>query len=120
MKPSRAYILSKLNGRCAYCGIELNGKFQVDHLEPQKPWKKHPEGFDVNHPNNLYAACASCNNYKSSYPLEFWRKMLTELVTVQLKRNSQYKIALQYWLVTETIKPVVFYFETLNASKGKI
>ena len=114
MKPSREYILAKTNGRCAYCGVELNGKFQVDHLEPQRPWNKHPEGFDVNHSSNLFAACASCNNYKSAYPLEHWRKMLTELVAVQLKLSSQYKIALRYGLIQETVKPIVFYFETLN------
>jgi len=113
---NRQQILEKTHGRCAYCGIDLKGKFQVDHLEPQKPWKKHPEGFDVNHPNNLFASCQSCNNYKSSYPLELWRKMLTELVTVQLQRSSQYKIALRFGLVQEKSIEVKFYFETLQTA----
>lgn len=31
-----------------------------------------------------------------------------------LAENTQYKIAKRYGLVTENIKPVVFYFETVN------
>jgi len=113
MKPSREYILAKTNGRCAYCGVELNGKFQVDHLEPQKPYGNRSPDFDVNHPSNLYAACASCNNYKSNFPLDYWRKMIEER-HIQLQRQSQYRLAIRFGLIQEIIKPVVFYFETLN------
>lgn len=33
-KPQRVAILSKTSGKCAYCGVPLEGRWQVDHLEP--------------------------------------------------------------------------------------
>jgi len=33
-KPQRTAILAKTNGHCAYCGIELTGKWQIDHMHP--------------------------------------------------------------------------------------
>lgn len=33
-KRKRQQVYNKCNGKCAYCGKDLNGKFQVDHVEP--------------------------------------------------------------------------------------
>lgn len=33
-KTQRAAILAKTNGHCAYCGIPLTGRWQVDHMQP--------------------------------------------------------------------------------------
>jgi 5-methylcytosine-specific restriction endonuclease McrA len=33
-KPKRSAILAKSNGHCAYCGIKLTGKWQIDHMHP--------------------------------------------------------------------------------------
>lgn len=45
-KKVRQLVYEKFGGRCAYCGIELNGKFQVDHADPVRRLLKHvPRGF---------------------------------------------------------------------------
>ena len=50
--------------------------------------------------------------------LEHWRKMIEER-HVQLQRQAQYRLAIRFGLVQEIKKPIVFYFETLNASEGE-
>jgi hypothetical protein len=57
--------------------------------------------------------CPSCNNYKHSYSLEEFRRLISEL-TKQLQLSTQYKIAKRYNLVVETNEDVVFYFEKFN------
>lgn len=45
-KKVREQILAKCNGRCAYCGCELTGKWHVDHMEPVIRYKdKLPKSY---------------------------------------------------------------------------
>ena len=126
MKVNRTDVLNKCNGRCGYCGNDLKGKFQIDHIIPQREfwvcimnkWKipiflRHLTIADVNHIDNLMPACGSCNNYKSAKPLETFRSEISELVNRLNKRFTQYKIAKRYGLIQETNIEVKFYFETL-------
>ena len=125
-KKDRELIFKKYNGRCAYCGIELNGKFHVDELEPVRrnyKWNKdktryisdgtmmHPERLNF---NNQMPACASCNINKHSMSLEEFRRLIEGFMKHLNERNTQYKIAKRYQLIDENIKPVVFYFEKWN------
>ena len=43
-KQLRQLIYDKYNGRCAYCGCELNGKFHVDEIEPVRRKQKWVKG----------------------------------------------------------------------------
>lgn len=126
MKPTRRIIYDKFGGKCAYCGCELNGKFQIDHLISKEWFKveirdKHsvPEFLfhltenDVNHIDNLMPACCSCNNYKHSFTLNVFREQIGLLVQRLNSTFTQYKIAKRYGLVSENIKPIKFYFETI-------
>lgn len=127
MKPDRNLILDKTNGRCAYCGCDLPGKFQVDHIMSQcnfehyikNNWRIpefliHLKLTDVNHIDNLFAACGSCNNYKSIHPLETFRSELGAMRQRLNMRSTHYKISRRFGLIDEIEKPIVFYFETLK------
>jgi 5-methylcytosine-specific restriction endonuclease McrA len=127
MKSARKEVYDKCNGRCAYCGAELNGKFHVDHVVPQEQFKqhisssvyvpdflKHLTEYDVEHIDNKLPACGSCNNYKSSMHLELFRSQIGELVTRLNKRFTQYKIAKRFGQVEEKETPIIFYFEKLT------
>ena len=70
----------------------------------------HPERLHI---DNQMPACASCNINKHSMSLEEFRAMITGFINSLNQYNTQYKIAKRYGLIQETIKPVVFYFETL-------
>lgn len=51
-----------------------------------------------------------CNFYKSTMPIEDFRKQLGKL-TLRLKNIFIYRLAKKYGLITEVEKPVKFYFE---------
>lgn len=55
-------------GRCAYCGITVFDKYEVDHIHPVFL------GGD-NSPDNLCIACKKCNRSKGHKPLEYWMKV---------------------------------------------
>ena len=84
-KADRAHILAKTNGRCAYCGISLEGiKWHADHLKPIQRESKYvrgkgfkPTGKIFNPENdtleNMLASCPSCNLEKTANSLEEFR-----------------------------------------------
>lgn len=122
----RTLIYSKCNGRCAYCGTELKKGWHVDELKPVvRNFKynkdkskyihdgtyKYPERLNI---NNQMPSCPSCNINKHSLSIEGFRKLIEGFMYHLNELNTQYKVAKRYGLFTENIKPVVFYFETLN------
>ena len=72
---------------------------------------EHPERLHI---DNQIPACASCNINKHSMSLEEFRKLISGFMKHLNELNTQYKIAKRYGLIQETVKPIVFYFETLN------
>lgn len=67
----RQHVYEKCNGRCAYCGCELDIKdMQIDHIQSLY-WHNGSNEID-----NLLPACRSCNHYKGSSTLENFRKIL--------------------------------------------
>jgi len=90
-KKKRQEVYDKLNGHCAYCGIELKIKdMQIDHIVPQMSWYnvfknkhileyyqkfvpkflEHLTENDLHHIDNLNPACRVCNKWKSAHYLE--------------------------------------------------
>lgn len=115
-KKERQIVFNKFGGKCAYCGCELTKGWHVDHLEPlyrnlKKPGCMRPENENK---DNLMPSCASCNNYKSTFGLETFRKEIGLLVERLNKTYTQYKIAKRFGLIEETGIGVEFYFETFK------
>lgn len=107
-KALRVKVYKKYAGRCAYCGKQIRYEdMQVDHI------KAVYLGGD-NDFNNLLPACRSCNFYKSTYDLEEFRQQIN-LIISRLAREFIYKVALNYGIVEETGKEVIFYFENYRA-----
>lgn len=124
-KEIRQQIYNKYGGKCAYCGEELNGKFHVDEMLPIRrnyKWDAEkrrdiPDGClfpERLHIDNQMPACASCNINKHSESLEGFRSLVSGFVNSLNQYSTQYKIAKRYGLVEENIKPIVFYFETID------
>jgi len=68
----RQIVFNKYGGKCAYCGCDLDEKFQVDHMVSKNYWY-HIDSEDpscVNDISNLMPACVQCNHYKRSHCLE--------------------------------------------------
>jgi 5-methylcytosine-specific restriction endonuclease McrA len=116
MKPKkRESVWLKYDGKCAYCGVGLSDKWQVDHLLPlaRDPFTGSYKCPERNLIDNLMPSCISCNNYKSSHSLEEFRRLISELKK-QLNLRSQYRIAKRYGFVIEKDIEVVFHFEKFD------
>jgi 5-methylcytosine-specific restriction endonuclease McrA len=129
-KVFRQKVYEKTNGRCAYCGDELNGVFQVDHIIAKRIFEnsvhnkfkipsflQHLTIYDVNHIDNLLASCRVCNKWKDTHHLELFRSELQQQIKRLNDYSTNYRIAKKYGLVQETPNTILFYFETLKPQK---
>lgn len=115
----RLLILNKFNAKCAYCGCDINGNnFHADHIVPKlsglinKDIPRSKKGTD--NIENLNPCCRSCNSSKSTLSVEGFRIRILDRVSRLNEFSSNYQIAKRFSLIKEDIKPVVFYFETLQ------
>lgn len=126
MKINREEVYNKCDGRCAYCGVQIKIKeMQVDHIIPTSFFQQHIKNKirvpkflshltedDVNHIDNLHPTCRVCNKWKSAHDLELFRKEIEEQVKRLNDYSSNYRMAKRYGLIEETIKPIIFYYES--------
>lgn len=56
-------------GLCWHCGIELVGKYEVDHLVPL-------DRGGTNWPNNIVCSCQKCNRSKGKKLVQEWNNKL--------------------------------------------
>ena len=124
-KEIRQQVFNKYNGKCAYCGCDLTKSFHVDHLEcvhrvtkfDHEKQKLVPNGMmypENDNVENYMPACPSCNMYKSTCKLEVFRWKISHSIIGLNNNSAQYKFGKRFGLITETEKPVTFYFETLE------
>jgi predicted restriction endonuclease len=113
----RDKVFEKFNGKCAYCGCDLQKVWHIDHLLPlvRNPFTGEPQHPERNKLDNLMPSCPSCNNYKHSHSIEEFRRLISELRN-QLMRSAQYKISLRYGLIHEVEKDVKFHYEEVSGN----
>lgn len=82
------------------------------------PKKEVPDGCEYPERNiivNMVPSCHSCNITKSSLSLDHFREYIEHTVdSLNNNRYAAYKFAKRYGLIQETVKPIVFYFETFK------
>lgn len=114
-KKLRQKAYDKYDGRCAYCGEQLQYKdMEIDYIKPlQQGGKMEIE--------NLLPSCRVCNRKRKGDQLEKFRKLLQHIPKV-LEKDSTYRLAKKYGIVQDDINPIVqFYFETgRNVSEDNI
>lgn len=115
-------ILEKTDGKCAYCGCDLNLKsMTIDHVDPiVRPLElrnhqivtKNVKGTpDQEHIDNKLPACRSCNSYKSSSSIESFRQRIAHWPDVFIGNNPCFRAMLRFGIIEIIKKPVVFEFE---------
>lgn len=121
----RLMVFNKFNGKCAYCGCELNmnENFQIDHVAPKKRYKvyggdcydpkwEYGEGSGSDELDNLFPCCKSCNCCKNDLTIEQFRYRIEDRLVRLNSLSSEYQIAKRFGLVREIKKEgIVFYFE---------
>ncbi len=130
MKIDRELVKNKFGGKCAYCGVVLGDKWNVDHVIPvlrDEDIKQNKDGtFKIvsgnfskpeNHrQDNLYPACVSCNIHKGGYGVDGFRRLLQGHIDMLNKasNHSIYRHAKRFGLIQETGAEVVFHFEKVG------
>jgi len=125
-KRQKEALRAKFDGRCAYCGNQLD-KMHADHMEPvgrvdKDPWSRplpaaerrlhNPERNVV---SNMMPACAPCNLHKGGYRLEQWREYLQRSAEIVRKQTSTFRAAERFGVITVSDAPITFYFERAAA-----
>ena len=124
-KSQRAELKQKYGGKCAYCGCELGDKWHADHIEPvvrKSEWVKgvgcvqtgeqyFPENDNI---QNMNPACQPCNNNKSTYSLESWRKSLNANRTTIFRDSSAARHLDRFGLLEIKQVPIVFILNALE------
>jgi 5-methylcytosine-specific restriction endonuclease McrA len=127
-KKQRQEVLNKSNGKCWYCGCELEKGWHADHFEPiirdsiyvkdekTKQYKivatgdcLHPEKDDM---ENIVPACAPCNLFKSTHSIEYFRMEIKAQIERVRKSSSGFRIAERMGSIEcYPDRDVVFWFE---------
>lgn len=129
-KKQRDVILGKSGGRCWYCGCELPLKgWHADHIEPiirktefmpnpnvylsSYSFRKTGESFRPENDciENIVPACAPCNLFKSTFPLEGFREEIDAQRDRLPKSSSAFRIAQRFGIIEIKNIPVRFWFE---------
>ena len=117
-KELRVFVWNKYNGRCAYCGKEIDMKqLRIDHINPI--WrghdisKTHIYGHERGTDNieNLNPSCARCNNWKHTWTVEEFRREIKLQVERLEKYQGGFRIAYDFNLLSKNHNDVIFYFE---------
>lgn len=95
---------NKYGGRCAYCGVELGDRFQVDHIHPTLRG-------GVDDIDNLNPACARCNNWKLWHTVEEFRAEIEAQFKRLYRDSAGFRLAIDFDQIKSTSRPVVFWFE---------
>ena len=124
-KSKRIEVYNKYNGKCAYCGCDINVRqMQVDHIVPRSYFIDHITKMDkvpvflrnltitdIDHIDNLNPACGVCNKWKSDHHLELFRSEIEAQVKRLNEYSASYRMAKRYGLINENEIKIKFYFE---------
>ncbi len=102
----RVNIKNKYNGKCAYCGYQLDDHFHIDRINPGMKGGK----YEI---ENCNPACPSCNIWKRTYSIDQFRIEI-ELQRERLMKIPGVRLAIRYGLLNWTDQPVIFEFEKRN------
>lgn len=116
-KELRERVYKRYGGRCAYCGEKIEYKaMQIDHIVPKERfsllYRQSSRLYGVDDIENLNPSCRKCNNFKTVWTLEEFRRELSQQITRGRERSVNWRMAEKFGLIQVTNRPVVFYFET--------
>lgn len=119
-KKDREIIFNKYGGKCAYCGCELQKGWNADHIEAHWHTLTHEKAEKVgikkgsNDIENFNPSCPRCNKWKATFSIDEFRREIQLQIQRLNAYNPNYRLAKDYGLLSETPRPVKFYFETIQ------
>lgn len=126
-KNKRESVLKKYNGKCAYCGKDIELKsMQIDHAFPQsrKHWLEHYkmrelenlDFTDIDDFKNLMPACRRCNHYKRAQTVDEFRESL-KTINERIMKNYIVKVGVDFGIVKIEPFDGKFFFEKFNGHR---
>ncbi len=112
-KKVRKEIFDKYDGRCAYCGIDLQPRFTIDHIMPLRRGERLVDRKGLNDITNFNPACHSCNASKNTFSIEQWRLQLEKQYKRCIRDSATFRSLLRFGIVEKINDAVFFHFETL-------
>ena len=132
----REEVRMMFGGFCAYCGIILDGKWHVDHVESVRretvfvPGEVTKMGYSKTRATgkmfaahndcreNLFPACVKCNILKSDANVEGFRRILKHFAHTipTIRTYSHVHHLMRFGKLTIDQTPVVFWFEKFRSS----
>ena len=113
-KKLRKLLSEETNGKCAYCGCDLQEGFHIDHIKPVSRYKEK----DLNCLDNLLASCPKCNFWKKDKTIEEFREYIKDCANHCDDAYPRYRIGKKFGVITElTDKDIVFYAEKIGLLK---
>lgn len=102
----REIVFRKYDGKCAYCGCELElHDLKIDHFIP----KKKGGTDDI---ENLMPSCEICNHYKDAHNIDKFKSMMKKIKN-KISKLYIIKVAQRYNLIS--IKDFTeFYYEKIK------
>lgn len=98
----RQEVFNKTNGKCAYCGCDLDiNNFHMDHIIPKSII--HSDKI-----NNIFPSCPDCNLSKSNLDIESFREKLEKMIFFE----HHARLISKYYKL-QPLK-VTFYFENME------
>jgi len=119
----REFIFNRYNGKCAFCGIDLEKGWHISPLIPTELAITNEGNLEKtnNEIENKLPSCRACNSSRiqlsygeKTMTVEEFKKSLWFSFNQMLKNNPDYKKAVRFGLIKETQQPITFYFETIN------
>jgi uncharacterized metal-binding protein len=98
----RSQVFEKFGGCCAYCGKTLD-RFHVDHVIPIAKG-------GIDDICNYFPSCAECNQFKNSFSLEEFRKILED----QTFTKCSFILAERYGQISVHPTKIKFWYEKLG------
>lgn len=108
---TRVLIYQKYNGHCAYCGVQLEGRFTVDHIEPLKRGYNKNIHSGLESFENYNPCCQSCNSSKSDFTLEQWRQEIYKKFDRVKRESSNFRLLIRMGIVPSSPNDFLFHFE---------
>lgn len=131
-KEQREQVRMMFGGKCAYCGVLLDGKWHADHVEAVKrdgnwvsgKWKLNgallkPENDRA---DNLFPSCVKCNILKSSASVDEFRKALAYFARSipTIRTYSHVHHLMRFGRLHIDTAPVVFWFERFRQEEDAV
>jgi 5-methylcytosine-specific restriction endonuclease McrA len=122
---TRLKVFNKYNGKCAYCGININlEKMHIDHIEPKyRGWNneeliKYNKIKGLDDLNNYNPSCISCNCSKNTYSIDEWKIQILLKINRIRRDSSTFNILERFGIVKVVKKDFKFYFEESEVHNG--